>query len=299
MTKKGLKIITVTFFLAIAIYGAFMALGIPFVYSAALSDYVASTATETTKPPVKPASPVNEVPVKGGETPLPIPVPKVETAATATVKETAMSLKVFDKTIDLSGIPIIVTKEGKTVLPLRKLGEALGYSVNWDDSIKAAILQKGTETITVKINSVEYTWGSVPRKLSSKPETYKSRLYVPTDFVTSNPTLSLSQTPTAIVIGLAEKEAKNAVTGAIEEVTQYSNGLGLMVSEKSTSLMLYVSDDTVITNYSTGAVLDKTSLKTGTKAIFSYTTVQGDEQKNYFLLKSIEVVDEVESKKLQ
>lgn len=297
VTNKGLKILSVAFISALTVYGAGMVLDTPLAYSATISDTVAGAVSENTKPPVKPASPVVEAPVKTGDLPLPIPAPKAETSTVTVAKETAIGLKVFDKAVDLAGTPIVVSKDGKTVLPLRKLGEAMGYIVKWDDTIKGALLQKGTETITVKIDSLDYSWGSVPRKLSKKIEMYKNRMYVSLDFITSNQGLRLNQTKDMVVIELADAEAKSALTGVIEEVTLYSNGLGLKVLDKTAETTLYVSEETKITDYSTGDTMDKSSLKVGTKAIFSYSVVIGDEKKNYNLLRSVEVVSETEQKK--
>lgn len=294
---KGLRMITMTFFTAFAVYSTFMTFDIPFAYSATLSDKTTNLGTETTKPSVKPTTPATEVPGKPGEAPLPIPAPKADTVVIVTAMETDMTLKVFDKEIDLTGMPIIASKDGKTVLPLRKLGEAMGYTVKWDDTIKGALLQKGTETITVKIDSLEYSWGSTPRKFSKKIEMYKNRLYVPVDFITSNPALQLTQGDDSIVVALADKEAKSALTGVIQEITLFSNGLGLKVLEKTTETMLYVSKETNITDYSTGEIIDSSKLKVGTKAIFSYSVVTGDGKKDYNLLKTVEVVNEVEQKK--
>ncbi len=294
---KELRVITMTVFTALAVYGAFMTFDIPFAYSATLSDKTTTLGTEPTKASVKPTESSTEVPGKPGETPLPIPAPKADTAVISMAKETDMTLKVFDKEIDLTGMPIVASKDGKTVLPLRKLGEAMGYTVKWDDTIKGALLQKGTETITVKIDSLEYSWGSTPRKFSKKIEMYKNRLYVPVDFITSNPALQLTQGDDSIVVALADKEAKSALTGVIQEITLFSNGLGLKVLEKTTETMLYVSKETKITDYSTGDQIDSLKLKVGTKAIFSYSVVTGDGKKDYNLLKTVEVVNEAEQKK--
>lgn len=291
---RGMKILVMTLLAALAVYGAFMACDVPFAYSATLPDKPASAGIETIKPPTKPVTPVIDVPGKPGETPLPIPAPKTDAAVITVAKETTMTLKVFDKAVDLAGAPIVVSKDGKIVLPLRKLGEAMGYTVKWDDGIKGALLQKSAETITVKIDSLEYSWGSVPRTFTKKMEMYRNRLYVPVDFITSNASLQLSQTSDGVVVKLAGTEAKNAVTGVIKEITRYSNGLGLKVVEKTTETMFYVSEDTKITNYSTGAVMDKSLLKVGAKAIFSYSPVAGDGNKSYNLLSSVEVVDEGE-----
>lgn len=57
---------------------------------------------------------------------------------------------VNEQTLDLSGLPCAPYREGETVMvPLRKIGEALGYKVGWDAqtgaiTIDDAYIQKAT-----------------------------------------------------------------------------------------------------------------------------------------------------------
>lgn len=57
---------------------------------------------------------------------------------------------VNEQTLDLSGLPCAPYREGETVMvPLRKIGEALGYKVDWDAQTGAitvddAYIQKAT-----------------------------------------------------------------------------------------------------------------------------------------------------------
>ena len=60
------------------------------------------------------------------------------------------SIIVNDQTLDLRNLPLAPYEEGGTVMvPLRKIGEALGYKVDWDAETKAitiddAYIQKAT-----------------------------------------------------------------------------------------------------------------------------------------------------------
>lgn len=269
----------------------FGAYGLTFNNSADKIDMIASATTAPSKPAVKPAT---VTPAKPVIVPLPVPAPAPVAPAVSipTVKETDLNLLVNGKSVDLTGAPIILATDGKTMLPLRKLGEALGYAVKWDDLIKAAVLQKNTETIIIKNNSLNYTWGSISRVLSKKPETVKNRLYVPLDFISGNTGYQLNQTTASVTIDLVGTVVKQVFTGEIEKITVFTNGLGLNVTDnKEASLLLYVTEKTKVTNYTTGAAADSSLLKVGTKAIFSYTEVPGDKEDLYNVLSSIEVVD--------
>lgn len=256
-------------------------------------DAIASATTAPTKPVVKPVAPPPTTQPKTTPVPVPVPAPIAPVTPLPAVKETTLNLIVYGKSVNLSDTPIVLTTDGKTMLPLRKLGEALGYSVKWDDTIKAAVLQKNNEIITVKRNSLEYTWGALPRLFSKTPEMVSNRLYVPLDFITSNPSLQLNQTATSLSVDLTGAVSKQAITGEIKDITVFSNGLGLTVTDnKDLSLLLYVTDETKITNYSAGTRIERNSLKKGTKAIFTFTVVAGDDKKSYNVLGSIEVVEQ-------
>lgn len=248
-------------------------------------DAVASASQKAPKPAPKPV-------VQPEALPIPVPAAPTLTPVQSELKETALSLMVLGKAVDLEGSPIILTKDGQTMLPLRKLGEGLGYAVRWDNLMQGAVLEKGTDVVVVKISNREYTWASLSHLFSKKPEVYMSRLYVPVDFITSNQMYQLNQTPTLITIDLAGVSAKQAITGEIEAVTVFSNGLELEVEDnKDTVYVLYVTDATKIMHYSTDDPISRSMLSTGTKAIFSYTTVSGEGQSIFNILTSIEVVE--------
>lgn len=223
--------------------------------------------------------------------PHPVPTTEVTVQTLPASRETTLSLTILGKSVDLTGAPIVLTSEGKAILPLRKLGEALGYSVKWDNGIKAAVLEKNTESVLVKMDSAECKWGATIRVLSRKPEVISNRLYVPVDFISDNPTYLLSQTAEAITIDAAGVAAKQVLTGEIEEVAVYTNGLGLDVTDnKKASVRLYVTEKTQITHYSTGDAIPQSELQTGTKAIFSYTEVPDEAKSTHNILNSVEVV---------
>lgn len=80
------------------------------------------------------------------------------TFAVDNTQEETYTIIVSGQTIDLSDLPISPYKEGTTVMvPLRKIGEALGYKVNWDpetnaitmddEYIQKATLFDGTATV--------------------------------------------------------------------------------------------------------------------------------------------------------
>ena len=104
----------------------------------------------------------------------------------------AYTIIVNDQTLDLSDLPLAPYKEGDTVMvPLRKIGEALGYKVDWDSEtgaisiddeyIQKATLFNGTATVIFEgrlqvINLSRETENSV------KTVIHSGYTYVPMEF---------------------------------------------------------------------------------------------------------------------
>ena len=82
----------------------------------------------------------------------------VPSLATEDIQNEAYEILVNDQPLDLSDLPLAPYKEDDTVMvPLRKIGEALGYTVGWnsatgeitidDNYIQKATLLNGTATV--------------------------------------------------------------------------------------------------------------------------------------------------------
>ena len=78
--------------------------------------------------------------------------------ATGDIQNEAYTIIVNDQPLDLSDLPLTPYKEDDTIMvPLRKIGEALGYTVSWDpetgeitiddDYIQKATLINGAATV--------------------------------------------------------------------------------------------------------------------------------------------------------
>lgn len=285
--KKN-RLLVMTFLITLGIFSAsFLVVhGLAVLKTGGAARVLVSALPAAADPQVPPKQPS-----KPTALPMPVPASLLQTQGAATAKGTIENLSVFGKSVDISLTPILVTAEGKLLLPLRKLGEAMGYTVRWDNGTKSAILEKNAESIVLRPGSAEYTWGASARTLSSKPEVKDNRLYVPADFITANPAYVLRHTADSVAVDAAASAARQVLTGEIVEIISYSNGLGLKVKNKEAALVqLYVTDDTKITDYSTGEILSRSALQNGTKAIFSYTELPENEKSAYNMLSGIEIV---------
>lgn len=215
MKKQGRRITTSLLLLGLLSTSFFGAYGLTSSNSGSQIDAIASASTSVPKSP--PATTPKSTPKSIPKTtvkpvpppvalPLPAPIPAVPAPVLPAFNGASLNLIVLGKFIDLSTAPIILTTEGKAMLPLRKLAEALGYSVRWDDSIKAAVLLSNADYVIVNTGNLNYIWGSKSHVFSKKPEIFNNSLYIPLDFITDNPAFKLVQANTSVSIDLAVTE---------------------------------------------------------------------------------------------
>ncbi len=89
------------------------------------------------------------------------------------------TIKVANETIT----NIYTNAEGNLMLPLRKIAETLGFTVEWDGSIRAVMLNSGMYSLKIGENS--YVKGKMmPMELSVAPEITNDLTYVPFDYFT-------------------------------------------------------------------------------------------------------------------
>lgn len=70
-------------------------------------------------------------------------------------------------------------ENGRTMLPIRYVAEALGYEVNWDEATKNAVFIKGSNTAVVNLYSREIYVNGKNSMLSVMPKTVNGRIMLP------------------------------------------------------------------------------------------------------------------------
>ncbi|MFA7533908.1 MAG: copper amine oxidase N-terminal domain-containing protein [Tissierellaceae bacterium] len=100
----------------------------------------------------------------------------------------ATEIKVLDK-INIGDEEFVLSKEmyeneeGILMLPLRQIGEALGYEVTWNDKARSVELLKGSHWTLVTIGKDSYNFARMHIELGTAPELKNSTTYVPYDFL--------------------------------------------------------------------------------------------------------------------
>lgn len=69
------------------------------------------------------------------------------------------------------------------MIPLRLVGEALGYKVSWNQGTKSAELTRGPQWILVTIGQDNYNFAKMLIKLGTSPALIESKTYVPLVFI--------------------------------------------------------------------------------------------------------------------
>ncbi len=73
--------------------------------------------------------------------------------------------------------------EGRTVLPLRAVAEALGFAIEWDDATRTITMRKGENTVVMSIGSTSATVNGKPREMEVAPFIKEERTMVPVRFI--------------------------------------------------------------------------------------------------------------------
>lgn len=77
----------------------------------------------------------------------------------------------------------IKTIDGVTMIPLRLVGESLGYAVSWKQETKTAELLRGPQWTAVTIGKDSYSFAKMIVKLGTAPILINSSTYVPLNYV--------------------------------------------------------------------------------------------------------------------
>ena len=85
--------------------------------------------------------------------------------------------------IDLGGLKPHLAANGQTMVPLRVVAEAMGYTVSWNKEANLAELSRGAHWVTVKLGADAYTFARMaPMPLGTASEVIAGRTFVPVNF---------------------------------------------------------------------------------------------------------------------
>ncbi|OCT13295.1 hypothetical protein A8709_03295 [Paenibacillus pectinilyticus] len=86
--------------------------------------------------------------------------------------------------VDLAASDVVVNADGVSLVPFRKVAEALGYTVKWNQDTYAAEVMKGAQWTSVSVGKDSYFFAKMaPVALGAAPVILNDSLYVPVKFV--------------------------------------------------------------------------------------------------------------------
>lgn len=77
----------------------------------------------------------------------------------------------------------IYNSDGRQMIPLRPISEALGYEVKWNNEERSVELTKGAQWTKVTIGEDNYNFAKMLVKLGRAPEIKENKTYVPVEFI--------------------------------------------------------------------------------------------------------------------
>ncbi len=104
--------------------------------------------------------------------------------STSSFAEQSIKVKLDGNQLNFDVPPQIIG--GRTMVPLRKIFESLGASIDWNQSTQTVIAQKEGTNISLKINSNKAIVNGQTITLETKPQVINGRTMVPARFISES-----------------------------------------------------------------------------------------------------------------
>lgn len=157
-----------------------------------------------------------------------------------------LELKVNGETV-YSDVPITV-QDNRVYLPVRALGECLGYDVSWNSTSHQVELQKGNRFIHFSLDDEHYVVNDQAVTLSSRPLYLNGRTLVPAEAVHGlfQEKIKISDEAIQVIDGV-----QNVVSGYVTDINETDYGYLMTVapeqdSDRSQSTVLVVGENTIL-----------------------------------------------------
>lgn len=157
----------------------------PDPYSAVTSTPTATPVSTATPTPTAAALATPTTVASATPTPTSTPTPAITSTPSPQIKATPTPVvKIYDVDVNLDGkllnfdVPPRIVN-GRTLVPLRKIFESVGASVEWDGATKTVTAVKGDITFKLTIDKKKYYVNNVEYELEVPGQIYNGRTLVP------------------------------------------------------------------------------------------------------------------------
>lgn len=220
--------------------------------------FLLTTAAFALEPPVMSTAPMPEV------------VSKLDDSTPAAPAD-SLKISVDGKAIEH---PVLCTKDDRLMVPLRSVCEALGYTVEWDNTSKIASIAKDKMMTNVMIgvnsyfnlNDIMIKSKMATFELDCAPELIDGRTYVPYSFIPAVMKRSITQHGDAVEIGESATAQKDAKLIAIPVGGKVKIALDGNPTTGYTWMMI-VSPEPLDERLVDGLILDSESVTTQTEGL--------------------------------
>ncbi|MGG4440675.1 N-acetylmuramoyl-L-alanine amidase family protein [Brevibacillus fortis] len=101
--------------------------------------------------------------------------------AASSASEDAVNLMIGGQAVNAEVPPVI--KNGRTLVPVRVIAEGLGAKVDWNDATRTAVITKGTQRLSLTLESRTAVLNGNQVKLDTPPVISQKRMLLPLRFV--------------------------------------------------------------------------------------------------------------------
>lgn len=99
------------------------------------------------------------------------------TVATVSLKIGSPYTFANNKVTEIEAVPVI--ENGRTLVPVRAISEALGAMVSWDEASQTVTLTKNSNTVVMTIGSAAYTVNGEAKEMEAAPSITNGRTLIP------------------------------------------------------------------------------------------------------------------------
>ncbi|MFA4136678.1 MULTISPECIES: N-acetylmuramoyl-L-alanine amidase [unclassified Brevibacillus] len=101
--------------------------------------------------------------------------------AASSASEEAVNLVIGGQAVNAEVPPVI--KNGRTLVPVRVIAEGLGANVDWNEATRTAVITKGTQQLSLTLDSRTAVLNGKQMKLDTPPVISQKRMLLPLRFV--------------------------------------------------------------------------------------------------------------------
>ena len=124
-------------------------------------------------------------------------------AQASEAKAPPLSMQILGKKVSTASPPIV--KNNRIFLPVRAVGEALGYKATWNAQTSTMELKDSKQTLKIKVGSTDAYVNGNKVKLDAAPIMYKERSYMPLTFVQKHFNYTTTYDKTKNIISIDKK----------------------------------------------------------------------------------------------